>query len=128
MNVSIDTNAYRAFTDGDPVISNIVRKAEIIGFSSIVLGELRAGFLRGTRAEHNENLLKMALMRHRVQVHDVTESTSNIYARVWNELRTAGRPIPTNDLWIAAQCLERGFCLVTLDRHFEAIQELKLLP
>jgi tRNA(fMet)-specific endonuclease VapC len=42
--------------------------------------------------------------------------------------RRKGRPIPLNDVWIAAHCLDTGACLVSFDRHFEDVEGLLLCP
>ena len=38
-----------------------------------------------------------------------------------SSLRAKGRPIPTNDIWIAAHAMETGADLVSADRHFEHV-------
>jgi predicted nucleic acid-binding protein len=128
MKLSVDTNGYRAFVDGDPIFVDAVQKAEIIAFSVIVLGELRARFRHGARTVHNEQVLLRVLASDRVEIHEVRAETPGVCARVWDDLRKKGLPMPTNDLWIAAQCLERGFCLLTRDGHFAAIPDLQVFP
>jgi len=49
-----------------------------------------------------------------------------IYGAIWSDLRSKGLPIPTNDVWIAAQCLEHDFFLLTKDTHFRNISNLDL--
>ncbi len=128
MKLSIDTSAYRALTDGDPEILALMRQARVVGFSVIVLAELRAGFSAGTRTSFNEQILKRTLSSPRVEVHDITEATSSLYAFTWSELKRKGKPIPTNDVWIAATCLQHGFTLLTRDRHFREVEGLQVLP
>jgi predicted nucleic acid-binding protein len=40
-------------------------------------------------------------------------------------LKTAGKLIPTNDLWIAVLTREHGHALLTRDAHFEAVGGLQ---
>jgi predicted nucleic acid-binding protein len=54
-----------------------------------------------------------------------TAATADLYALVYAALRRKGQPIPSNDLWIAASCLEHGAALLTLDAHFQAIDGLR---
>jgi predicted nucleic acid-binding protein len=54
----------------------------------------------------------------------ITEDTAERYARIYAYLRTAGRPIPTNDLWIAASAMEHGAELLTTDRHFLDVPQI----
>jgi predicted nucleic acid-binding protein len=56
----------------------------------------------------------------------VTLATADLYALVYAALRRKGRPIPTNDLWIAASSLEHGAALLSLDAHFQAIDGLRV--
>ena len=54
-----------------------------------------------------------------------TAATADLYALVYTALRRKGKPIPTNDLWIAASSLEHGAALLTLDAHFQSIDGLR---
>ena len=47
--------------------------------------------------------------------------------RIAASLRAKGRPIPANDIWIAAHALEAGADLVSYDRHFDQIDGLVLV-
>jgi tRNA(fMet)-specific endonuclease VapC len=49
-----------------------------------------------------------------------------MYARVRVALKRKGRPIPENDIWIAAQALQHDLVLVTSDAHFKEIDDLKV--
>ena len=53
--------------------------------------------------------------------------TAQRYADIRHELRASGQPIPSNDLWIAALARERRTPIVTRDRHFQAVSELRVL-
>lgn len=128
MRLSVDTNAYRALVDGDPQFVAAIQKAEVVAFSAVVLGELHAGFKSGTKQLENEELLSRVLARHRVVVHPIGASTSSLYGAIWSGLRRTGHPIPSNDIWIAAQCLEYEFTLLTRDSHFRYVDNLDLYP
>lgn len=122
----VDTNAYRAFTDGIPSAVDAIQLANEICFSVIVLGELRAGFLNGTQLERNEATLRLVLEGSKSRIVPVSSLTSIIYAQIWKDLKTRGAPIPTNDVWIAAPCLEIDGTLLTRDRHFNKIPGLRI--
>jgi predicted nucleic acid-binding protein len=62
----------------------------------------------------------------RVEILPVTEETAEYYAIVYKDLRAKGRPIPTNDLWIAAAAMEHGLALVSRDRHFGEVEGLRV--
>jgi len=126
MRLCIDTNAYRSVTEGDPFCVSAIQMAGTLAFSPIVLGELRAGFKFGKQETRNEDTLQSALARKRVITLEINSSTSIIYASIWAELKKKGRPIPTNDMWIAAQCVEYDLVLLTKDAHFQDVSGLKL--
>jgi tRNA(fMet)-specific endonuclease VapC len=46
------------------------------------------------------------------------------YGLLKQRLREKGRPLPENDLWIAAAAKRHGMVLVTRDRHFHEVEDL----
>jgi predicted nucleic acid-binding protein len=90
--------------------------------SSIVIGELLFGFRLGALYERNASELREFLDRPQVSALPVTPLTAERFGRVAAALRRRGKPIPTNDAWIAAHALETGADLVSFDRHFEWIE------
>lgn len=119
--ILFDTNAYTAFKLGDDSIIDVIKHAETIGISPIVLGELLGGFDSGTKAKKNREELQQFLSSSRIRIFSVTNDTANFYSQIYTSLRKKGNPIPTNDMWIAAQSLEHGCTLCTYDKHFKAI-------
>ena len=89
--------------------------------SAIVVGELLAGFRRGSRFEQNVADLRAILDSPYVFFVPVGSVTADRYARIVASLRAKGRPIPTNDVWIAAHAMETGADLVSADRHFKHV-------
>ncbi|GCL35383.1 virulence associated protein C [Sphaerospermopsis reniformis] len=47
--------------------------------------------------------------------------TSRIYGEIKNQLRLKGRPLPENDIWIAAMSLQYNLILVTRNAHFQCL-------
>jgi tRNA(fMet)-specific endonuclease VapC len=117
----LDTSAYSHFKRNDEAVVSIVTTAEWIGVPAIVLGELRAGFRRGTRVEANERELSAFLGHRVVHVLDVDDDAAAFYADIVAALLAAGTPLPTNDIWIAAVAAREGAVVVTYDAHFRAI-------
>jgi len=126
MRVLIDTNAYAAFKRGDPETLDVLRMADEVHLSVIVLGELLAGFAAGTQEPRNRRELAAFLDSPRVSILPATPATAAYYAAVFAQLRRKGRPIPTNDLWIAATTMEHGAMLLTHDRHFDEVDGLRV--
>ena len=122
--ILLDTNAYTAFKRNVPEAVEIIRHAPIISINSIVLGELLGGFAGGTREALNKHELRQFLGSTRVRVIEVDEHTAEFYAMVYRSLRQKGQPIPTNDMWIAANALQHSLAVVTYDRHFQFVDGL----
>ena len=122
MRVLLDSNAYVQLMRGRRQVSRIVRAAEEVLLSAVVLGELLYGFRHGSRYERNALRMRTFLDNPYVTVVSVGETTADRYSRIAASLRAKGRPIPTNDLWIAAHAMETGADLVSADRHFGHVE------
>jgi len=121
MRILLDTNAYSGWKRGNAGLLGIVRESEHVLVSSVVIGELLFGFRLGSRYQHNARELREFLDRPCVSALPVTAITAERFGRIAAALRRRGTPIPTNDVWIAAQALESGADLVSSDRHFDLI-------
>lgn len=120
----LDTNAYAAFKQGHKEVLQILQHADLIGVSVIVLGELILGFSVGTKLQKNLEELNQFMSTPRIEIFPVDQNTSTFYATVYSSLRRKGKPIPTNDLWIAATALQQGCKLCTFDTHFTSVDNL----
>lgn len=122
MKIALDTNAYRAIQEGHQLFAELLQTADIVGIPSIVLGEIRAGIAYGSKQEYNTKKLERFLTSSdNVRILVVDESTTFYYGKMFAQLRNSGRPIPTNDIWIAALCQQYGFALATLDSDFKNV-------
>ncbi|MGH9916880.1 MAG: type II toxin-antitoxin system VapC family toxin [Pyrinomonadaceae bacterium] len=119
--VLIDTNAYAAFKRNVPDAVEIIKHVPFLCINSIVLGELFGGFAAGTHEADNKQELKRFLDSDRVRMLFIDDKTAEYYAIVYWNLRRKGRPIPTNDMWIAATALQHGLLLFSYDGHFKAV-------
>lgn len=122
--IFIDTNAYVAFKRGETAVLEVIQHAEILGISPIVLGELLSGFECGNKIKKNRDELQQFLKSSRMRLFSITSDTANFYSQIYSSLRNKGKPIPSNDMWIAAQALENGCVLCSHDKHFKAIEGL----
>ena len=123
-NIIIDTNGYAAFKNGNEDAVEIIRIAEQIGVCAIVLGELLAGFIIGSREQKNRKELSDFLRSPRVSILVADNETAEYYARIFSKLKQKGQPIPTNDLWIGAIAMQHGYGVFTFDKHFGSIDNL----
>jgi tRNA(fMet)-specific endonuclease VapC len=121
------TNAWTALLAGNEAIAARLREAEVICLNAVVLGELLDGFKGGTKEAANRELLKQLRQKPRTVFLPIGEDSSEWFAVIKQQLKRAGKPIPINDVWIAASCLEHGAALLTLDGHFQAVEGLLLV-
>ncbi len=124
--ILLDTNAYSNLLKGDKHLQETLENASIIYFSVVVIGELLAGFKIGHKEKQNRRLLDGFLNSTTVSIVDITPETADIYSEMVVNLKKIGKPIPMNDIWIAAQCMEQGAKLVTYDKHFYEIPGLRI--
>ena len=124
MRILLDTSAYVGFKRNVEEVLEIIVSAESILFSPIVLGELMFGFRNGNRFKKNMDDINNFLQHEVVDIIQIGKITSDRYSRIASHLKSQGTPIPSNDIWIAAQSMEHGIELITSDRHFENIASL----
>jgi tRNA(fMet)-specific endonuclease VapC len=127
LKVLLDTNRLSDALAQDDRVLDQLESAEAIYVPVIALGEIRSGFLRGKRAAANEVRLQWFLSQEGVMTLGVDGPVSHRYAEIHRALRGLGRPIPTNDLWIASIAVEHGLVLYTRDAHFEQVPGLACL-
>jgi tRNA(fMet)-specific endonuclease VapC len=124
MKLLVDTSAYVGFKLGLAGLVEYLSRARTVCVSPVVLGELLFGFRNGSRFDQNMQELDLFLAHEAVQVLQLTDITSDRYSRIAHQLKSKGTPIPSNDIWIAAQTMESGAELITMDAHFENIDGL----
>ena len=124
MRVLLDTNAYSALKRGHDGVATLVRRSDEVLFSTVVAGELLYGFRNGTRFASHRRDLDAFLASPFVTLVPVSLATADRFSRIVLGLKVKGKPIPTNDVWIAAQTIDTGAELVSFDRHFEWVDGL----
>jgi len=122
--VLIDTNIYSLAMRGDAKVIDALRKIDLIGFSAISIGELFSGFKGGNRESRNKEEINIFLDSPRVVLHPIDEGTAEFYASILHDLKEAGTPIPTNDIWIAAVAFQHGYKIFSKDHHFNLVPGL----
>ena len=122
MRILLDTNAYSLLRQGNRQVAELVQASEEVLLPVVALGELMYGFRRGSQFERNSSELRAFLDSPYISLVPVIQETADHYSRIAADLRAKGRPIPTNDIWIAAHAMETNADLVSADRHFEHIE------
>jgi predicted nucleic acid-binding protein len=122
--ILIDTNVYSAANLSSAVAISTLKQSDLIYVPTIVIAELRAGFLGGSKQDYNDMILDKFLSDKRVEVANVTLATTIIYAELADYAKKRGRSLSHNDLWIAALAKENGLKLVTFDRDFEVFADI----
>ena len=115
----LDTNALSAAAEDHPSVTRVLAGAQQLALPVVVIGEYRFGIAQSRYSARYRRWLDGLVADCRVL--DVDEQTTHHYAAIGVELREAGKPIPTNDLWIAALCRQYGLPLLSRDRHFDAV-------
>jgi len=118
----LDTNIVIALFQGNISVQEKLAKAEQVFVSSTVIGELYYGAYRSGRVTTNLTRLEDFVASNTVLVCDLV--TSQFYGQIKNSLKRKGKPIPDNDIWIAAIALQYKLILVSRDQHFSEIDVL----
>lgn len=121
----LDTNAVSALFVGDPALGQLLAGGERHHLPAIVIGEYRYGLLGSRHRDHLQKLLDTLIQESVVL--PVDAATAESYSLVRDELRRKGRPIPENDIWIAALARQHGQTLVSRDGHFDEVPNLRRL-
>ena len=120
----LDTNAVIALFAGEAAVQSLLSRADETFIPSIVLGELYYGAHKSGRRE--ENVARLEEFAAAIAVLQCDAGTARFYGQVKNRLRAKGRPIPENDLWIAALALQHELTLASRDQHFEEVERLRV--
>ncbi len=119
----LDTNALSAYLDSTVEAVEIVSEAVEIAIPVIVAGEFVFGIAQSRHREAYERSLERML--DRCAVLDIGIETARHYAAIRLELKAAGKPIPSNDVWIAALSRQHSMTVMSRDSHFDFVGGLR---
>ena len=120
--LAVDTNAVIAYREGINDVCKLIDEADVIILPVTVLGELLYGALNSGKTEYNEQIIKKFAAYSLVM--QIDEAVATHYSKVRFNLKKRGTPIPENDIWIAAACLELEVPLLSQDAHFKHVEGL----
>jgi len=118
----LDTNIVIAIFAEEPAVLERVAAAEEVFVPAVALGELYYGARKSVRVE--TNIARIEAFAAAAAVLSCDAVTAQHYGRIKNDLRAKGRPIPENDIWIAAVAMQHGLTVVSRDDHFADVTDL----
>jgi tRNA(fMet)-specific endonuclease VapC len=121
---ALDTNIVSAWLEDETIIADKIDAAANIFIPITVVGELYYGAQYSTKVEQNLNNISKALSNYSLLVID--EDTCKQYGLIKASLRRKGKPIPENDIWIAALVMQHNLTLATRDKHFKEVDGLSI--
>ena len=122
--IALDTNVAIGLVKGDKSLSQKLIPIPNWFLPVSVVGELLYGAINSGKPEKNLAIYQNFIARPRIL--GIDEGTAEHYAHIRLQLKRSGRPIPENDIWIAAISIQRGLTLATLDKHFQYVENLRL--
>jgi tRNA(fMet)-specific endonuclease VapC len=122
--VLLDTNTVIDLLEDRAIAKDQLAQTDEVFIASIVLGELYFGAEKSGRPQANRARINDFVVDNVVLNCDT--DTAQRYGVVKNALRRKGRPIPENDIWIAAVALQYDLTLITRDEHFNEVEGLKM--
>lgn len=119
----LDTNALSALAQGSDTLVLAARGVESFSVPIVVIGEYEFGVARSKHRAALARWLEGLLAASRVL--DLDRHTASVYATAREALRARGRPIPSNDLWIAALALQHDLPVLSRDAHFDEVEGVR---
>ncbi len=123
--LAVDTNAVIAYREGISEVCALIEGLDTIILSATVLGELLYGAANSARPRENEQAVRKFVAQ--CAFIPIDQSIAGCYAAVRLKLKKTGRPIPENDIWVAATCLELDIALLSWDTHFAHVPDLQVI-
>ena len=123
--IALDTNIVIDIFNNKKNIITILNSYQTIYLPITVCGELLFGAKNS--AKYQENEPKCHAFISNCNLLNINELIAEEYAKTRNELKKKGRPIPENDIWIAATCIVNNVPLLTFDSDFNHVNDLTII-
>jgi len=118
----LDTNIVIALFQGEQLILDKINQIKSIFTPSIVVGELYFGAFKSSKIK--ENIARINEFALKNEILSCDQHTAKIYGEIKASLKSIGKPIPENDIWIASIALQYNLKLITRDSHFDNVPGL----
>lgn len=119
----LDTNIIISYIKDEGNLDDVFDE-ENLYYSSITLGELLFGCECSQRKA--ENAAVYTNFCNELKEIKPDNFVAPCYGKIKSQLKIEGKPIPENDIWIAACAMAYGLTLVTADKHFSFIKDVSL--
>lgn len=124
----LDTNVLIRFFNDDEPLSEMIEQAESVVVHPAVYAEFLSGLNKSTKGgKALRQKIEEFLDEPVVSQCDISALTATYYRKIYQFLKSQGKMIPQNDIWIAASALEHGYEIYTHDQHFELIPMLQMM-
>lgn len=122
--ISLDTNIVIRLFKNEPIVVQKLTSSTSIYLTVPVIAELLYGAENSVRKE--ENLKNYNKFIDECNILPLTRKTAEQYSKIRMRLKLRGNPIPENDIWVAAACIENQISLISEDKHFDFIEDLTI--
>ena len=120
----VDTNVIISFFKGETELFSLFDDMENLYISSITVGELMYGAELSKKSDFNRENYFCFCQQMKVLYPDLEIAKS--YGKIKASLKEKGKPIPENDIWIAATCHAADLILITADSDFDFVDEISV--
>ena len=119
----LDTNAISDLVERNWTLVEMVDKATDAALPFIAVAEYQRGLLGSTKPQKGQAILDG--LREILPLILADNQTITLYAEIGDQLKRIGRPIPTNDIWIAALARQHELPILSKDRHFDHVPGIR---
>jgi tRNA(fMet)-specific endonuclease VapC len=123
-NYLLDTNTVIALFAGEQPVLDHLKEASEVYIPSVVIGELYYGAHKSSQVSRNLHRIETFVASNAILACDAV--TAFHYGNIKDQLRQKGKPIPENDIWIAAIALQFDSILISRDEHFSTVDGLSV--
>lgn len=121
----MDTNVAIELIRRSPTARQRLHPDAVIYVPTVVLGELFHGAFNSNDPNKGISEVEHLAASSKILVCDL--GVSRWYGQVRQALWRKGKPLPENDIWIAAVAFTHGLPVVTRDRHFDEVDGLQVI-
>lgn len=123
-NCLLDTSIVIHTFKGNTAVVEQLDSLENVFISTTAIGELYFGAFKSDNPQ--KHLQQVGAFITNCKILSVDTETAKVYGNIKTLLAKKGKPIPENDIWIAAVAIQHNLPLFSTDNHFKEIDSLIL--